>query len=69
MTKPHADKAVSKLQKPKVLTMGKTLPSACMPNQIPVAKAITIIKKPPKADAAPAACGKGPMAPLWPQGW
>ena len=39
------------------------------PSQPPTAKAASIIRKPLSAEAAPAACGKGPTAPLWPQGW
>ena len=35
---------------------------------LPMEKATTVIKKPLSAEAAPAACGKGPTAPLWPIG-
>jgi hypothetical protein len=44
--------------------MGMAEPSFTAPSHKPVTKAATIIKKPPSADAAPAAFGKGPTAPL-----
>ena len=56
-------------QKAMLMAMGKAEPSFIAPSQRPVAKAATIIKKPPKAEAAPAALGKGPTAPLCPHGW
>ena len=40
-----------------------------LPSQPPMKKAATIIRKPLSAEAAPAACGNGLTAPLWPQGW
>ena len=50
-------------------TSGQTVPSSCAPTQPPAAKAASIIITPFKAEAAPAACGKGPTQAAWPQGW
>ena len=56
-------------QKPMPLVSGNTLPSMRQPSQLPTPKATSIIISPLRAEAAPAASGNGPTAPLWPQGW
>ena len=61
----HASRAEAEDQ----ASSGHTVPSSRWPNQPPIAKAASIIMKPLRADATPAACGNGPTAPLCPQGW
>ena len=39
--------------------------TAKMPQKEPVAKATSVIRNPLSAEAAPAAWGNGPTAPLW----
>jgi len=46
------------------ITMGIALPSKYRLSKAPVAKAMTIIKKPFTADAVPAALPKGTIAPV-----
>ena len=48
---------------------GSTVPSSRQPSHEPTPKAASIIISPLSAEAAPAAWGKGPTAPLCPQGW
>ena len=65
--------AITTLQNHRPLVRGRTVASPAVerlrPSQPPMKKAATIIRKPLRAEAAPADCGNGETAPLWPQGW
>jgi hypothetical protein len=57
------------LQKATPWAKGNSVPSMLRLSQPLVMNAANIIKKPFKADAAPAESGNGPTAPLCPMGW
>jgi hypothetical protein len=61
--------AITALQNHTPLVRANTVPSSRLPTQPPTTKAASIIRKPLRAEAAPAACWNGPTAPLWLQGW